>query len=121
MKKTVAALALGAILLPAAVIAGGHFGEHRADRKVDRMAEHLQLTEQQQAEVKDIFASQREKHMKLRDETHEKIQAILTEEQRATMAKHHEEREGRFCGKSWKGGHGEGYRHERPHRGGYDS
>lgn len=114
MKKTIAAITLGAVLIPAAVIAGGHYGGHR----FERMSEHLQLNEQQQAEVKKIFEEQREERRAMREKTRERISAVLTEEQRAKWDAMRDQRRKRFCGHDGKGHdphheHGEGYRHGR--------
>ena len=107
MKKTVAALALGAIIIPAAVIAGSHFGAQHDGHRLARMAEHLQLSEQQQADVQKIFAEQHDKRMALRDETRSRIDAVLTEEQRAKVQAFREQRQKAFCDK-----HGMGPQHE---------
>lgn len=106
MKKTVAALALGAILIPAAVIAGGHYGEHRAER----MAEQLQLTEQQQTEMKKIYEEQHEQRRALREQTHKRLNDILTPEQQAKWQQLRDERRKRFCDRG--GRHGMGHHHD---------
>ena len=107
MKHKITALLLGATLIPAVVIAGGHFGEKRDGHRLERMTEHLQLNEQQQAEVKQILDAQREQRRALREETQQRIQSVLSEEQRATMAKHREQRRKRSCDhEEGKGHHG---------------
>jgi Spy/CpxP family protein refolding chaperone len=109
MKKRVVALLLGAALVPAAVIASG---EHRMEHRLERMAEHLQLNTQQQAEVKKIFETQRDKQRALRQETRGMIQAVLSDEQRATLARHREERRKRFCSRDGnRAHHGEHHGH----------
>jgi Spy/CpxP family protein refolding chaperone len=115
MKKTVAALALGAILIPAAVIAGGHYGEHRGEHHAERMTEQLQLTEQQQTEMKKIYAEQREQRRALRKQTQKRFHDMLTPEQQAKWQRLRDERRQRFCdrdGKHGMGHHrdGEGFR-----------
>lgn len=125
MKKTVAALALSAILIPAAVIAGSYYGD-RGEQRAERMAEHLQLNEQQRAEMQNIFAEQREQRRAMRKEmrsqTQERIGKVLTPEQQAKWQEHRENRKQRACehrGKGHKGyrhghhGRGEGPRYER--------
>jgi Spy/CpxP family protein refolding chaperone len=102
MKKTVTALTLGAILIPAAVFAGNHFGGHYFGERHDghrlaRMAEHLQLSEQQQTQVQQIFTEQRDKRTALREETRSRIDAVLSEEQRAKVQTWREQRHKGFC------------------------
>jgi Spy/CpxP family protein refolding chaperone len=114
MKKTVTALLLGAALIPVAVFAGSHFGDKRDGHRLERMTETLQLSEQQQAEVQKIFQAQREKRQALREESRNMIDAVLSEEQRATLAKYREERRKRFCDRKGGGeGHQHGYGHHR--------
>jgi Spy/CpxP family protein refolding chaperone len=112
MKKTVAAMALGAILIPAAVIAGGHYGEHRAER----MTEKLQLTEQQQTEMKKIYDEQREQRRALREQSQKRFNDMLTPEQQAKWQQLRDERGQRFCDRDGRHGmghprNGEGFRH----------
>lgn len=127
MKKTITALALGAILIPAAAVASsydGHHGEHRAER----MAEHLQLNEQQRGEIQQILDEQRDKRRawreQMRAETQDRINKVLTPEQQAKWQQHREERMARMCdrhGKDGKGYHHEEHeRGEGHHRGRYD-
>ena len=119
MKKTVAALALSAILIPAAVIAGSYYGD-RGEHRAERMAEHLQLNEQQQIEVQKIFDEQRAKRQdqrqQMRPETQERSGKVRTPEQQAKWQEYRQARKDRFCDKHGKGEHherGEGYRHGR--------
>ena len=125
MKKTVAALALSAILIPAAVIAGSYSGD-RGEHRAERMAQHLQLDEQQRAEMQTIFAEQREQRRAMREamrsQTQERISKVLTPEQQAKWQAFRENRKHRACnhrGKGHKGyghghnGRGEGRRYER--------
>lgn len=113
MKKTVAALLIGATLIPAAVIAGGHFGQHR----FERMSEQLQLSEQQQTEVQKILEEERQQHRDLRDKSRERISAVLNDEQRAKLEQLREQRGKRFCdrdhdGEKHRQGDGHGPRYE---------
>jgi len=119
MKKTVAALALSAILIPAAVIAGSHYGD-RGENRAERMAEHLQLSEQQQSEVQKIFEEQRakrkEQRQQMRTETQARLNKVLTPEQQAKWQEYRKDRKDRFCDKHGKGEryeHGKGDRYGR--------
>jgi len=119
MKKTVAALALSAILIPAAVIAGSHYGD-RGEHRAERMAEHLQLSEQQQTEVQKIFEEQRakrqEQRQQMRTETQARLNKVLTPEQQAKWQEYRQARKDRFCDKHGKGEryeHGKGDRYGR--------
>lgn len=111
MKKTFIAAALGAVLIPAAVIAGGHFGEQRLEQRLEHMTSGLQLDEAQQAELRNIFEEQRAQHQALREQTRERIDATLTDAQRAKLAEWREQRAKRFCDKRRNDGHRHG-----PHR-----
>lgn len=115
MKKTVTALALSAILIPAAVFASSHYGD-RGEHRAERMAERLQLTEQQQSEVQKIFDEQREKRREMRKEmrteTQQRLSKVLTPEQQAKWQEYRQARKDRFCDKHEKGEryeHGEGH------------
>jgi len=108
MKKTVTALALGAILIPAAVFAGSHFSEQRQEHRLERMTEHLQLTTQQQTEVRRIMDEQQDKRRALHDETRQRIAAVLTGEQRTKAQALREQRRKGFCDHHGKHPHGEG-------------
>lgn len=116
MKKTVTALALSAILIPAAVIAGGHYGD-RGEHRAERMAEYLQLNDQQRTEVQKIFDEQRAKRQaqreQMRQETRAQLDKVLTPEQQAKWQEMRDRRMAR-CDRDGKGyGHHHGDdRHE---------
>lgn len=78
-KKTLIAIALTALLVPAA-FAGPYGGP---GPNVDYMAERLDLTAEQKAQVEKIYAEQREKREAMRGQVHEQIRAVLTDEQKA--------------------------------------
>ena len=59
--------------------------EQRIDQMVSRMAEHLNLTAEQQTELKSIFLEQNDKHRKLAEETQTRVQAVLTDEQKQKL------------------------------------
>lgn len=92
MKKTVAALALGAILLPAAVFAGSPHGGHSAEDRAQRMAEELQLTDQQREEIQQIMQEQRTQRRAMHEQTQERISNVLTPEQQEQWQQYREER-----------------------------
>lgn len=120
MNKTITALALSAILIPAAVLAGNYHGD-RGERRADRMAEHLQLNEQQQTQVKQIFAEQRDKRKAMREElrndTQTRIAAVLTPEQQAEWKQFRDSRKQGMCDRHERGdghhGRHDDDRHER--------
>ena len=102
MKKSIAALALSAILIPAAVFAGSHYG-NKTEHRIERMSEQLQLSEQQRAQVQQIFEQQHEKKLALRAETHERISQVLTPEQQAQWQQYRKDRKQRACDHHGKG------------------
>lgn len=53
------------------------------EEQLERLTQKLNLTSEQQAQVKPILAEKQERLQQVRRETHEKIKAILTEEQKA--------------------------------------
>ena len=59
--------------------------EQRIDQMVSRMAEHLNLTAEQQTELKSIFLEQNNKHRKLAEETQTRVQSVLTDEQKQKL------------------------------------
>jgi Spy/CpxP family protein refolding chaperone len=111
MKKSLTALALAAALIPVAVLAGGQFGEKRLDYRVERMTEQLQLDTAQQAEVRKILQEQQAQRRALREQTRERIDATLTDEQRAKLAEWREQRAKRFCDKRRNDAHRHGPHH----------
>lgn len=100
MKKTLIALTLAAIIPAAAYAAGDTRGHHSRGPHVERLAERLELSEEQQAKVRALFEEQREQHMALREQMreqmHGKMAEVLTPEQLAKMeamrAEHKEKR-----------------------------
>ena len=90
MKKTIVAIVLCGLLLPAAIVAESrHPGRH-----LDRLSEHLELSEEQKAQVGTIFEEQHEKHKALREEGKERINAVLTPEQQEKYTAHREKHKG---------------------------
>src|SRR5690606_19384597 len=66
-------------------------GKHH-QRHMERMASELQLTEQQQEQLRDIHQQQREQMRTLREQRQEQVNAVLTEEQRNTPQQLREQR-----------------------------
>jgi periplasmic protein CpxP/Spy len=87
MNKKVITLAL-AIALPLTVAAfpgdSGNFEGHHAHR-IERMTKNLNLTAEQKIKVEALFKEQEEKFKVIHDETHTRLQGVLTKEQMAKM------------------------------------
>lgn len=83
------------------------------EKKLEKMTKELDLTPDQQARVKAVLEEQKpkmqalhEQKKKLAEETHQRIESVLTEEQKAKFAEMKRERHG------MKGHHGKkGSRH----------
>lgn len=104
--NTKIAIIVAALALPLTVAAfpGGQQGdseEHRAQR-VDRLAEKLDLNAEQKSQVTQIFQQQREKQEALRQETHQRLQEVLSPEQMTKFDALKQERHAK-----WKKHHGE--------------
>lgn len=92
MKKVLIALLVATPLIAFAQPDRGSYQEHA----LERMEKNLELNEQQKVEVGKIFNEHREQMQALRDSTHEKINAVLNEDQRAKMANMHDQRRGKM-------------------------
>jgi Spy/CpxP family protein refolding chaperone len=57
----------------------------RIQRRLDRMAQHLELNEGQKTQIKAILEEQHAKRSSMRDETHNRIAAVLNEQQRIKL------------------------------------
>jgi Spy/CpxP family protein refolding chaperone len=83
---TTAALA-GALMLGSATgMAGawkGHGSAVDLDTRVARMSQHLQLGDEQQQQLRTILEDQQAEHERLRAQTRQQVDALLTDEQRA--------------------------------------
>lgn len=66
-------------------------GKHH-QRHMERMASELQLTEQQQEQLRGIHQQQREQMRTLREQRQEQVNAVLTEEQRSKLQEMREQR-----------------------------
>lgn len=84
--QTLTAIALGISLVAATGAAwSGHPGAPggRAEENFDRMVEALKLTPEQQTQVRTILQEQRAEIDRLRAQTRQRIDAVLTDAQRA--------------------------------------
>ncbi|MBU58672.1 MAG: hypothetical protein CL543_07305 [Alcanivorax sp.] len=94
MKK---ATTLALVLLTGATLAGTAAAEPPRGPQPERMVEHmsrqLDLTDDQRARLETIFEEQGEKMRDLRDETRQRIDGVLTEEQRAKAEQLREQRQ----------------------------
>jgi Spy/CpxP family protein refolding chaperone len=83
MNKKIITLAL-ALALPLTVAAypgdKGDFEGHHANR-VERLTKNLELTPEQKTKVEAIFKEQEEKLKIVHEETHKRLQEVLTKEQ----------------------------------------
>lgn len=112
MNKLVAlttALALGGIGLTAIAspYERGPYG-HNPENRIERMAEHLNLTNEQQEKIKVMFDAHKKDRQARREKMHEEIGAVLTDEQKSkfdAMKQYREERrmnrmaqrDGKYC------------------------
>jgi Spy/CpxP family protein refolding chaperone len=66
---------------------GGRRGDpaQRIQRRLDRMSEYLGLDETQKGQIRTIMEEQHARRMSMRAETHNRISAVLNEDQRAKL------------------------------------
>ncbi len=83
MNHIIKSLTLAVLLSPAIVFAQA--GAGAMDNVMDRMAEELDLTDEQRAEIETIIEEQRRKQLQAREEAGQRIEGVLTEEQRAKL------------------------------------
>jgi Spy/CpxP family protein refolding chaperone len=93
MKKQVLTTLLAAsVLFSASALYAEHHqeksAESRVEHKIEKMTKHLDLTPEQQEQIKPIIAEKIEKMKAIQVESQSKIQAILTDEQKAMIAEH---------------------------------
>lgn len=77
-------LAIATLIAATPVIAGpekGWLGPEALDRKIERMTETLELTPEQQGELRDILEEQRTLAEQQRQETQARVRALMTPEQ----------------------------------------
>ena len=107
--NTKIAIIVAALALPLTVAAfpGGQPGdseEHRVQR-VERLAEKLDLNAEQKTQVTQIFQQQREKQEALRQETHQRLQEVLSPEQMTQFDELKKERHAKWQKHQGKRGH----------------
>ncbi len=93
MKKTIVAGALAVSLFAAGIVAANF--EHKRENRLERMAENLNLTADQQTKIRAIFDEKHSKMKALHEESHKKVLAVLTPEQKEKFEKQREERKKR--------------------------
>lgn len=81
--KGIFSLAAVALLSFGAVAAEG--GRHHGGRGFERMAQHLSLTDAQQAQLKPIFEAQKAQRQQMHQQMKTQMQSILTPEQVAQL------------------------------------
>lgn len=94
-------LSLSALSFSGAAVADreGYRGQDRqahAEKRFERMAEQLSLTDNQQQALRDIQAEQRQAMAQVHAETRSKIASVLDSEQKETMAALQNERRERW-------------------------
>ncbi len=89
-----------ALTLPLTVSAfpGGKAEDHAAFRaqRVERLTEELNLNAEQKTQVEQIFQQQRDKQEALRQETHQRLQAVLSPEQMSRFEALKQERQAKW-------------------------
>lgn len=91
MRKILSVIAFTVMLAPGLALAGA--ADNEPGTPMDRLAEQLGLSDEQQSEIESIIQKQREKQMTLQQETQEQINAVLTDEQRAQLEEMQKQRE----------------------------
>ena len=76
--------------------------------RLDAMTRTLDLTEEQQKQVKAILEERLQQRQALRGQMHEKIKTVLNDEQKAKLDSIRAEREARWAGRHWGKGKGQG-------------
>ena len=90
MRKILISLIMTVMLTPSAVLAGAAGGGGNA---MDKMAERLGLSQEQQTEIEKIIQTQREKQQALRQQTQKDINEVLTEDQRKQLQEIQQQRQ----------------------------
>jgi Spy/CpxP family protein refolding chaperone len=103
MKKIIIALALGAVIPLSAYAAGpmAASGEQRSEARMERMAENLDLSDEQRAKMKSLFEQHKEQRKAMREQMRAQMGEILDDKQ---MEKMKDMREGRREGRMQKRG-----------------
>lgn len=117
MKTLVTTLAIVAFGATALAVAspyeyGNHHGKY-AEKRIERMTQHLDLTDQQQEQVRTLIENQVKDRQNMHQQMQEKIRAVLTDEQIKTFDEMHAKREkqrmakysGEYCDREKGKGH----------------
>jgi len=88
MRNYLSTLAFCAMLAPAAAMAQG-----AQPSPMDRLAEQLGLSDQQQSDIEAIIEEQRQKQMAIQQDTQKRINEVLTADQRAQLEEMQRQRE----------------------------
>ncbi|MDF1589556.1 MAG: hypothetical protein P1P93_10475 [Gammaproteobacteria bacterium] len=104
MKRLLTAAALASTLLFSTQVL--HADDHKPaqqrhspEKMLDRMAERLNLTDEQKANIKPILEEEFEKMRAFREEKQQKIESFLTEDQKQQLQQRHEDRKNGCMGK----------------------
>lgn len=100
MKKTLIALVIatvGATVAIGSYASSERYGHHenRMEHRIERMTERLNLTVEQQGQIKSLFEQQQEAYKAARQQMQENIRSVLNDEQKTTfdeMRSRHEDR-----------------------------
>ncbi len=113
IRYLVAAAALGALVLPGAVLAneGGNPAEH-VSKRIEHLKEKLSLTDDQVQKVRGILESAQaankaawEAMQQRKEQTDQQILGVLNDEQKAKYAKMQEKRKEKWQERKEKGSH----------------
>lgn len=91
MRKILISLIMTVMLSPSAVLAGAAGGG--GGNPMDKMAERLGLSQEQQAEIEKIIQTQREKQQALRQQTQKDVNEVLTADQRKQLQEIQQQRQ----------------------------
>ncbi|TNF98888.1 MAG: periplasmic heavy metal sensor [Gammaproteobacteria bacterium] len=80
----------------------------RVEGRLDAMTRTLDLTEEQQKQVKAILEERLQQRQAVRGAMHEKIKSVLNDEQKVKLDNIRAEREARWAGRHWGMGPGRG-------------
>lgn len=83
MRKFIRLLALAIMFTPTVTLAGG--AADSIESAMDRMAERLDLTDEQRTKIETIIKEQRQIQLEAREEAGRRIEAVLTDEQKAKL------------------------------------
>lgn len=90
---SVTAITIG---LSGSVFAGYEKGGEYHDRYMDRLTEKLDLTPEQQEQVREIKKEQMEKHREVHEQSQERMNDVLNDEQRQRFEEFHKENRDRM-------------------------